>query len=110
MAAFEWGSWRQDDVCVPGCFVDIWIDRNHELETLERAIQFTSVWRRQHRIARERHERFHLSFTRRENLFRERDDRKFSGKLRQLPHAAVPARVTAARSNRIWRAEGIKRR
>src|SRR5689334_21050213 len=110
MVAFEWRGRRQDDVCVSRRFIDVWIYRDHELECVERTIECPPVRRREHRIAGESYERFHLTWTRRENLFSKSRNREFAAKLRQLAHAAVPARITAARRQRLRRSHGIKRR
>src|SRR5436190_12404273 len=86
----------QDDVCVASRLVDVDVNGRHEIEAGERAIQFASVWRREHRIAAMRDERLNLTFTFGENLFSQCGDRQFAGKLRQFAHATVPASEAAA--------------
>ena len=73
---------RQDDVRVPGRFVDIEIDRHHELKAGERPIQLTAVRRRQHGVPGRSYQSLNLSRTFGQNLFSKRDDRKLSGKFR----------------------------
>src|SRR4051794_39025313 len=103
VSAFEWRSRRQDDVRMLRGFVDVAIDRHHELEARERAVQFAAVWRREHRVAGECHKRLHLPRSRSQYLFSQCRDRQLSGKLGQLSHATLPAIEMSARRYRFRR-------
>ena len=61
VVALEGGGRRQDDVGVTRGLVEVDVDRDHEVERVERRAEPAAVRRRQHRVARDRHERVDLA-------------------------------------------------
>ena len=87
---------RQDDVRVARRLVEVAVDRDHEVERLERPVELAAVRRREHRVAGDGHERADAPVAGRQDLLGERGDRELAAELRQSAHAAAAPRVVAA--------------
>jgi len=73
---FEPGRGRQDDVGVARRFVHVRIDRDVEVEAIDRGVESDAIWGREHGISRDRHERANLTWSRRRHLIDHRRDGK----------------------------------
>ncbi len=80
---FQCRGGRQDQVGVASGLVDVKIDAEHELEPFERPLQLTAVGRRQHRVARNGHQRANLPFPLHEHFLGQRRNRQLAAILRQ---------------------------
>ena len=88
---------REDHVGVLGGLVAVDVDRDHEVERHERAIQPARVGRGDDRVARDRDHRPDLSVTRCLDLVRQRRDRVLAEVLGQVLHPTPPATELHAR-------------
>ena len=79
---------RQDQVGVAGRLVQIDIDRDHELEAIQRLVEAPAIRDREHGIARERDHGTYLAVARR---FTSCVLQSASGRARQMNHAAAQA-------------------
>ena len=76
--------------------VHVEVDRDHEVEALERRAEAPAVRRREHRVAGEAEERADLALARRLDLLGERRRGQLAEGLGQAAHAGVPAPVAVA--------------
>ena len=81
----------QDHVRVARRLVHVDVDRDHEVEALDRALEAAAVGGREHRVAGDRDERAHLTLARGLDLLGQHGHGQLAEQLRQPAHAAVPA-------------------
>ena len=81
----------QDHVRVAGRLVHVDVDRDHEVEALDRALEPAAVRGREQRVAGHRDERAHLALAGGLDLLGEHGHGQLAVQLRQPAHAAVPA-------------------
>ena len=96
VVALERGRRRQDHVGVPGGLVEVDVDRDHEVEPVERLAEPRAVGRRQHRVAGQREQRADLALARRLDLLAQHADRQLAAELREAAHPAAPRVQVAA--------------
>ena len=84
----------EDDVGVAGGLVDVDVERDHEVERLDRRLERAGVGRRDQRVAGDRDQRPDLALARGRDLLGEPDDRQLA---EDLGPAADPARPAADR-------------
>lgn len=80
------GRW-QDEMRMARGFVDVEVDRQHELELRQRCRQLLAVGRREHRISRRGDKTTDLAFARSQDFFGQRRDGVFAAEFRQSTNA-----------------------
>jgi ATP-dependent helicase/nuclease subunit A len=95
---------RQDDVGVPGRLVEVRVDRHHDVELAERALEPARARRRQDRVAGHGEEGADLAPARRLDLLGQRGHRQLAAELRVAAHARAPARVAAVEPEAVGQA------
>ena len=91
MRALERRRRGEDDVGVARGLVDVDVERDHEVQRLQRALQAAGVRRRQRGVAGQGDERAHLALAGRVDLLGQAGHRQLAVGLAEAAHAARPA-------------------
>ena len=97
---------RQDQVGMARGFVDVKVDRDHEVQCFDRGIEIAPVGRRKHGVAGNGQQRADLAFARCLHFFGQHRHGQFAGELRQAADAALPSPAMAAAGARARDRDG----
>ncbi|MNE30613.1 hypothetical protein D3C80_1241410 [compost metagenome] len=111
MIVFQRRGGRQDQVGITRGFIDVQIDTDHELQTIERLFEFSTVGRGQHRVARHGDQCADLPFPFGKHFLGQRRHRQFTRIFRATGHPALPQIEMPARcrGHQVHRRLGAQR-